>query len=88
MRTAAAAREDYTNRFATPLESVSTKTSFAIQPGVSVWYDVSSRLGLYGGAAYFYSRPTASITAGGVTTTEDWTMDYVGLSVGAVIGAF
>ena len=83
-----AAQADYENRFGVPLESVSAKNSFAVQPGVTVWYDVGSRLGLYSGVSYFYSRPKAEVRAGGVTTTETWNMDNVGLSMGAVVGVF
>jgi hypothetical protein len=83
-----AARQAYEERAGEELESVDAKTAFAVQPGVSVWYDVGSRLGLYGGVSYFYSRPKAAITAGGVTTTETWNSDYLGLSVGAVLGVF
>ena len=83
-----AARQAYEERLGEELESVDAKTAFAVQPGVSVWYDVGSRLGLYSGVSYFYSRPKASITAGGVTTTETWNSDYLGLSGGAVFGLF
>jgi hypothetical protein len=83
-----AARRAYEERLGEELESVDAKTAFAVQPGVSVWYDVGSRLGLYGGMSYFYTRPKASITAAGVTTTETWNSDYLGLSVGAVFGLF
>ena len=83
-----AARSAFQERFGEDLQSVSSKTSFAVQPGASLWYDVSSRLGLYGGLSYFYSRPTATITVDGVERSETWTMDYVGISVGAVVGAF
>ena len=83
-----AARQAYEDRMGVELESVDAKTSFAAQPGVSVWYDVGSRLGLYGGVAYFYSRPKASITAGGATTTETWKADYTGFALGAVFGIF
>jgi hypothetical protein len=83
-----AARSAYQERFGADLQSVDSKTSFAVQPGASLWYDVSSRLGLYGGLFYFYSRPKATITVDGVERSETWNMDYVGISVGAVVGAF
>ena len=84
----AAARQAYEERTGLELESVDAKTAFAVQPGASIWYDVGSRVGLYGGAAYFISRPKVSITAGGVTTEETWKADYLGFSVGAVFGVF
>jgi hypothetical protein len=83
-----AARSAYEERFGADLQSVDSKTSFAVQPGASLWYDVSSRLGLYGGLSYFYSRPKATLTVDGVERSETWNMDYVGISVGAVVGAF
>jgi len=82
------ARTAYAEQLGQDLEAVDANTAFAAQPGLSVWYDVGSRVGLYGGAAYFYSRPKALITVDGVTTEETWKADYLGLSVGAVFGLF
>ena len=82
------ARDAYFARTGDELQDVSTNSAVAYKPSVSVWYDLTSRLGLYGGVSYFYCRPNASITAGGVTTHERWNMDYTGYNVGAVLGVF
>lgn len=82
------ARAAYASQLGQDLEEVDANTAFAVQPGASIWYDLGPRVGLYGGAAYFYSRPKALITVDGVTTEETWKADYLGLSVGAVFGVF
>ena len=81
-------RNIYQGRLGTDLESIDPETSFAARSGAGVWYDLNSRLGLYGGAFYLYNRPSAPITAGGVRTTEKWNTDYVGFAVGTAVGLF
>lgn len=81
-------RTIYQDRLGADLEEIHTKTSFAARTGVGVWYDLNSRLGLYGGVAYLYNRPSARITASGVTATEKWDADFVDFSMGAAVGLF
>lgn len=78
----------YQSQFGAPLEEVTVKNSLALRGGVGAWYDVSRRVGLHVGAYYLYGRPTATITAGGVSTSEKWKTDHVSLSTGLVIGLF
>jgi len=81
-------RAVYQDRLGAELEDIDTKTSFAAQAGANIWYDLNSRLGLYGGVSYLRNRPKAQVTTTGVTTEQRWDADYVGFSVGAAIGLF
>lgn len=83
-----AGRALYQDRLGADLEGIHTETSFAAQAGANVWYDLNSRLGLYGGVSYLRNRPKASVTTDGVTTVQHWNGDYVGVSVGAAVGLF
>ena len=78
----------YEDRTGVPLESIDTGNSLAVRGGVSLWQDLSDRFGLRVGTSYFYNRPNTSTTAGGVTTTEKWKLDYTSASAGLVVGFF
>jgi opacity protein-like surface antigen len=67
---------------------VTVKNSVVVRPETSLWYDVSSRLGLHAGVGYVYNRPTAKITSGASTTSEKWKTDHVNFSAGFAIGIF
>jgi hypothetical protein len=66
--------------------STAVKNSLFVRPEASVWYDVSSRLGLHAGLSYVYNRPTAETTAGGSTTSAKWKTDHINFSLGFAIG--
>jgi hypothetical protein len=83
-----ASRDTYEARLGVPLENIEVKNSVAVRSGVGVWYDLSSRVGLHAGAYYLYHRPSATTTAGGVSSSETWRMDRVSLSTGLAIGIF
>lgn len=70
------------------LNNVKVKTGFAVKPGVSVWHDVSSMLGLHATASYFYYRPTAETTVDGTTTSDKWTLSKINFAVGFAVGIF
>ena len=82
------ARRAYQDRLGIDLESVTAKNSLAVRPGTSIWYDLSSRLGLHGSVGYFYNRPTTTTTAGGTASSEKWKTDYVSFSAGFAVGVF
>lgn len=66
--------------------SIAVKNSLFVRPEASVWYDVSSRLGLHAGLSYVYNRPTAETTTGGSTTSAKWKTDHINFSLGFAIG--
>jgi len=66
--------------------TITVKNSLYLHPEASLWYDVSSRLGLHAGVGYVYNRPTAKTTSGASTTSEKWKTDHVNFSVGFAIG--
>jgi opacity protein-like surface antigen len=70
------------------VSSITVKSSVMVRPEASLWYDVSSRLGVHVGLGYVYSRPSAETTSGGTTTKATWKTDHVNLSVGLAVGIF
>jgi hypothetical protein len=67
---------------------IKVKNSVFVRPETSVWYDVSSRLGLHAGVSYIYNRPTAETTIGSTITSAKWKTDHVNFSAGFAIGIF
>lgn len=82
------ARAPYEAQVGAPLEEIKAKNSLAVRSGVGVWYDVSRRFGIHAGTYYLYGRPHVTTTVGGVSSTETWKIDHVGLSTGIVVGLF
>jgi len=76
------------NRFTTDkgANPVTVKNSVMVRPETSLWYDVSSRLGLHAGVSYIYNRPTADTTIGASKTSAKWNADHVNFSAGFAIG--
>jgi hypothetical protein len=70
------------------VSSMTVKNSLVVSPEASLWYDIGSRLGLYGGLSYVYNRPTAETTSGGSTTSAKWNTDHLNFSVGFAFGIF
>ena len=70
------------------LTSVDVNNAFTAHTGVSVWHDLSSRLGVHAGASYVFHHPTAKTTIDGVTTTEKWKTDKVKFVTGFAVGLF
>ena len=66
--------------------SITAKTSVFVLPEASLWYDVSSRLGLHAGSGFVYHRPTAETTSAGSTTSAKWKTDHLNFSVGFAVG--
>jgi len=67
---------------------VAVKNSFAVRPDASLWYDVSSRLGLHVGVSYLYNRPTADPASGSTAGSGKWKTDHLNYSAGFAIGLF
>ena len=65
---------------------ITVKNSVIVRPETSLWYDVSSRLGLHAGVSYAYNRPSAETTSAGSTTSAKWKTDHVNFSIGFAIG--
>ena len=83
-----AARDAYQNRLGRKLSDVKVKTSIAVKPEISAWYDLNQWFAVQGSVAYVFNRPKAETTAGGVTTSTTWTTDHTSASVGLVVGIF
>ena len=83
-----AARTAYHNRLGRDLTSIKVKTSIAVRPELSGWYDLNKWLALHVAFSYMIDRPTIDTTAGGVTTSTTWKTDHFNAQIGFVVGIF
>ena len=70
------------------LEDVDAKTSFALKPGVSASYRLSSLLSLKASVSYTINRPRVTTRIDGVSTSETWKLDRSSARLGMVLGIF
>jgi hypothetical protein len=83
-----AARAAYHDRTGATLNSIEVENSFAARPDVSVWYNLTSRLGLHGSLGYTVNRPMVKTTVDGVTTSTRWNADKLSGHTGFAVGIF
>ena len=83
----AAARTAYHN-LGRDLTSIKVKTSIAVRPELSGWYDLNRWLALHVAISYMIDRPTIDTTAGGVTTSTTWKTDHLNAQIGFAVGIF
>lgn len=83
-----AARDAYQSRLGVPLDDIKVKTSVAVRPDVSAWYDLNQWVAVGATVSYTFNRPKTETTAGGVTSESTWKTDHTSASVGFVVGIF
>ena len=83
-----AARTAYRNRLGRDLTSIKVKTSIAVRPELSGWYDLNRWSALHISFSYMINHPTVDTTAGGVTTSTTWKPDHFSAQNGFVVGVF
>jgi hypothetical protein len=81
-------RAVYRTRLGRELNDITVKTSIAVRPEVSVWYDLGPWLALHSSVSYMINRPTAEMTIGGTTTSTRWNTDHANFQIGLVVGIF
>ena len=82
------ARDAYQSRLGLVLNDVKVKSSLAVKPDISAWYDLSKWFAVQGSIGYLFNRPKAETTLSGVTTSSTWKTDHASASVGLVVGIF
>ena len=87
-KVAQSARDAYQSRLGRSLLGVDVKTSLAVRPEVSVWYDLGKMFGVQGSVGYLFDRPKTETSLPGETTTTTWTIDHASASLGLVVGLF
>lgn len=83
-----AARVAYRNRLGQTLNSIDMKNSFAARPDVSVWYNLTDKVGLHSSVGYTINRPTVETTVDGVTSSTRWNADRWSYQAGLAYGIF
>ncbi len=81
------ATAEYQRRGATNIDTEATNT-FAVEPEVQVWYDLSPRVGLKLAGGYLVSRPSISVTSSLGRDTRPVRADTVLITFGAVYSIF
>lgn len=71
-----------------PGRAIAVDNSLAFRPGVVVWYDVTSRVGLNVFAGYRVTRPRVTFASDSDITTRRLDADTVLLSVGVAYWVF
>ncbi len=82
------ARFAYATRLGQSLTSVKPKTSVAVRPELSVWYDLGEWFAVHVAVNYVINRPTVETTVGGTTTSDRWNTDHLNMHIGVVVGVF
>ena len=70
------------------IDAVHAKTSFALKPGVSLSYRLSSLLAMQGSLSYTINRPTVMTRIDGVSASETMKLDRTSARLGMVLGIF
>lgn len=71
-----------------PGRAIAVTNSFAVQPKVDVWFDVTRRIGLTLGAGYLVSRPKVTFASDDIVSTERIPINTVVLSAGLAYWIF
>lgn len=71
-----------------PGRAIAVTNSFAIQPKLDVWFDVTRRIGLTLGAGYLVSRPKVTFASDDIVSTERIPINTVVLSAGLAYWIF
>ena len=71
-----------------PDRAIAVDNSLALRPGVGVWYDVTSRVGLHVFAGYRVTRPRVAFASDSDITTRRLDADTVLLTVGVAYWVF
>jgi len=83
-----AARAAYHDRLGATIASVDVHNSVAVRPDASLWYNLTSRVGVHTSVSYTFNRPVVETTVDGVTTSTRWKTDRLGYQAGFVFGVF
>jgi len=83
-----AARAAYRDRLGATLNSIDVKNSIAVRPDVSLWYNLTSRVGLHGSLSYTSNHPNVDTTVDGVRTRTRWNADRWSYQTGLALGVF
>lgn len=71
-----------------PGRAIAVTNSFAVQPKLDVWFDVTRRIGLTLGAGYLVSRPKVTFASDDIVSTERIPINTVVLSAGLAYWIF
>jgi hypothetical protein len=80
-------RQNYLNAFDTWV-SGNIHNSWVVEPEASLWYDLTSRVGVNVSLGYMLNRPIVVLTTGSGPTPQRWNADMVVMSFGVVYGIF
>jgi hypothetical protein len=64
------------------------KNSLVVRPDVSLWYNLTSRVGLHSSVSYTMNRPEVKTTVDGVPTWSRWVADRWSYQAGLAFGVF
>ena len=83
-----AARAAYRERLGETLNSINVRNSIAARPDLSVWYNLSEKVGLHTSVSYTFNRPTVETTVDGVQSSSRWNIDHWSYQAGLAFGIF